>query len=398
MEVNLDQSLDDAIEGLRNKQKEYERQRTKEAIVEESRTQQWLQSVRNMDAEVTEDIFQSNSRAASKLAMFPSSPSRGGSKNLAFAGSLIGRGQSHLGELSESSAMPRQVSKTSFLERRKDSKLTIRTASKASALSRSEQLSERADDELSSAPSTRESTPKFKKPPIVYGATERMVEVCSLAKRLHMPVDTLQAACKIFEKHADVDAGMPLMSAELSTDNFMGVLGDLCTCGTIESLSPEYIEQAFATADRDGGGTIDLEEFAVWYSSHSFDEELSLTAQQLEDREVSRKLGIDLDSLDKYKRAFAEYDVDGGGSIDKDEFEGIVSQLLKIPAGQALPPERLDAFWREADADGGGDIDFEEFCVFYQKYFESEEGEESDPLGAYYKSYRQNCAAVKFEH
>lgn len=214
--------------------------------------------------------------------------------------------------------------------------------------------------------------------------TDRQMAIRKLAQELHIPYATLKAACGIFDKYAQ-DGYEIKQKARLSMTDFMKVLDDLCMAGSSADLPEEYVEKACKTADRDNGGDIDLEEYAIWYATHCFDEELALTAEELAMRKLSRSLGVSVVEVEKYKKVFTQYDTDGSGQIDYAEFTQIIVQVLKVPEGHELPKERIDTFWSEADTDGSGEVEFEEFVTFYVKYFEKCL---DDPLAGYYRGFR----------
>ena len=66
---------------------------------------------------------------------------------------------------------------------------------------------------------------------------------------------------------------------------------------------------------------------------------------------------LDCDNVDRkvLRRAFKDLDVDGGGTLDKDEVKPLISAVSK---GDDATIDRLI---KEADVDGDGLIDFEEF-------------------------------------
>jgi Ca2+-binding EF-hand superfamily protein len=59
--------------------------------------------------------------------------------------------------------------------------------------------------------------------------------------------------------------------------------------------------------------------------------------------------------------AFAVFDTDGSGSIDRKELKRLMKKL-----GQALTEGELDAMMDEVDANGDGEISFEEFKALMQ--------------------------------
>lgn len=59
--------------------------------------------------------------------------------------------------------------------------------------------------------------------------------------------------------------------------------------------------------------------------------------------------------------AFAVFDTDGSGSIDRKELKRLMKKL-----GQALSEAELDAMMSEVDENGDGEISFEEFKALMQ--------------------------------
>ena len=59
---------------------------------------------------------------------------------------------------------------------------------------------------------------------------------------------------------------------------------------------------------------------------------------------------------DKVLDAFNQFDTDGSGELDKDEFEAAVKML-----GFQLTPNKFTSLWNAVDSDGGGEVTIEEF-------------------------------------
>ena len=73
--------------------------------------------------------------------------------------------------------------------------------------------------------------------------------------------------------------------------------------------------------------------------------------------------------IENIKKRFDEFDLDGSGEIEYDEFQLIICKLLKVSNMDEIPPDRLHQLWRMVDADGSGSVDVEEFIVWYGQYF-----------------------------
>lgn len=68
------------------------------------------------------------------------------------------------------------------------------------------------------------------------------------------------------------------------------------------------------------------------------------------------------EQISEYREAFALFDTDGSGTIDKDELRALFQSLGKHPT-----EEQLDAMIAKADVDGDGFISFGEFCRMMSK-------------------------------
>merc|ERR1712151_143669 len=123
-----------------------------------------------------------------------------------------------------------------------------------------------------------------------------------------------------------------------------------------------------------GSGSLDFEEFALWYSTCGFREDLLCSEEQIELRAIAKRHDIDLYDIEKYKKAFEVWDVDKNGLIEYSEFVQLLVSVLKIPSLLDIPASRVKQFWFEADSDSSGSINFEEFLCFYCKYFSTTPG------------------------
>lgn len=88
------------------------------------------------------------------------------------------------------------------------------------------------------------------------------------------------------------------------------------------------------SVDDNGDNEIDFEEFLV------------LMKSRVGERDPEKEL----------RDAFAVFDSDGSGSIDRKELKRLMKKL-----GQALTEAELDAMMDEVDTNGDGEISFEEF-------------------------------------
>jgi len=66
------------------------------------------------------------------------------------------------------------------------------------------------------------------------------------------------------------------------------------------------------------------------------------------------------EDLLSYKRQFAAFDADGGGSVDEHELGAMLAKM-----GAEVPTAQLKELIAEVDVDGNGEMDFDEFLSMF---------------------------------
>jgi len=110
-------------------------------------------------------------------------------------------------------------------------------------------------------------------------------------------------------------------------------------------------------------------EFVNWYASHAFDETLWLSSDKLITRLIAKGLGVSILDVERMKVKFDKFDTDCSGSIEFDEFDHLLRDVLQVPKDLHLSPDRVRFFWGDINPDGDEGIDFVEFLGWYRKYF-----------------------------
>lgn len=116
-------------------------------------------------------------------------------------------------------------------------------------------------------------------------------------------------------------------------------------------LSPPQVEEICKEVDKDGSGEIEFDEFAAMWVV------LARRNKIINPREYMTG-----DQITSYFKIFTMFDTSGDGSIEKEELDNLFRRL-----GIVLKKEQLDALVKQYDVDGSGEFDFDEFCVMMIK-------------------------------
>eukprot|EP00930_Biecheleria_cincta_P056312 TRINITY_DN42458_c0_g1_i1.p1 TRINITY_DN42458_c0_g1~~TRINITY_DN42458_c0_g1_i1.p1 ORF type:complete len:371 (+),score=73.94 TRINITY_DN42458_c0_g1_i1:96-1208(+) len=150
------------------------------------------------------------------------------------------------------------------------------------------------------------------------------------------------------------------------------------------------LDEGYRTLDA-ATGPIDLDLFFEWVRENMFGVFAPLMAdpQKRESDDIVRKLAkryeISPVLVDKIKKKFDSFDMDGNNAIDFEEFGPMIAKLLGVRSKSDLPLDRLLRFWQELDQDDNGAVNFEEFTEWYVKYFSLEKGNQI--IESFYSSF-----------
>jgi hypothetical protein len=150
----------------------------------------------------------------------------------------------------------------------------------------------------------------------------------------------------------------------------------------------------------------DCDQFMQWYTANMFSEMFKDVAPQDEMMKdaLSKRYGLDITQIDKIKKKFDGFDVDGSGEIDHDEFIGMLVFILRAKSAEDIAEDRRERFWKELDLDGSGAVDFPEFINWYMKYFSPNDdemdlskggGDKGGPIDEFYKSFNPTAQRHK---
>ena len=148
--------------------------------------------------------------------------------------------------------------------------------------------------------------------------------VPELSHRVGLPQQVAKEAAHLFQRFAEIPKGGTIFDGKLQISQLTQVLVALCDVSDASELDKKFTDRAFRAADRDSGGFIDIEEFAIWYSSFCFAEEVTVRPQVRQTRELARQMGLEIWAIEKFRVAFDKYDADGSGEIEFDEFSDMV--------------------------------------------------------------------------
>lgn len=186
--------------------------------------------------------------------------------------------------------------------------------------------------------------------------------------------------------------------AALSKDTFSSVLAKVAG---VTKISPDMFSSAWRAMNRaekcrraPEGLLIPwesaLDAFVEWYVPNIFQREKSASIDT-DTHEIANESGIPVFLVEKVRRRFEHFDVDGNHRLDYPEFKEMCAQLMNAKEKGDIAEPRLKRWFKEADTDGSGAVSFNEFVVWYVKYFNPDsEGKNAldvGPIGLFYGSY-----------
>jgi calmodulin len=121
-------------------------------------------------------------------------------------------------------------------------------------------------------------------------------------------------------------------------------------------LTAVEIADLFKRIDSDGNGEIEFDEFAQIMSEPARVCSRGRAPRATPRPPPGRRMQKD-EWLESMRAAFASFDKDGSGSISVEELREVLVENL----GQQVSDDELDRLVKLADANGDGEIDFDEF-------------------------------------
>jgi Ca2+-binding EF-hand superfamily protein len=217
-------------------------------------------------------------------------------------------------------------------------------------------------------------------------------EASRLAKKYHLDLYETKYILKLFVE-ADANGSGGLDKAE-----FEGVIRKLFEVPASAEEHKGMVDKAWEQMMRTKDSTTaegNAEAFVEWYTQNMFSKMVAATMnagdpKASESYDLAKKFDITPPEVDKIKKRFKEFDLDGSGKIDYNEFMQMLCFVLRAKNPTDVSEDRAQRFWQEIDVDGSGEIEFEEFCGWFVKYFNPNEVEmdmSRGPVEKFYDSF-----------
>jgi len=210
-----------------------------------------------------------------------------------------------------------------------------------------------------------------------------------LARELFMNIDDVMLVKSVFENY-DVDR-----SGAIDSPEFHKAVEELVHLqGSDQEMDDHKLrimtENHWNSVAGDRG-TLSFEEFARWYRSYGFSEDLLLTSEERWLRRLAKKQGVSPECVTQIKVIFDTYDKDRSGTVDMEEFKQILYMAMKVPRHVGLPMTRVQYFWSQINVDSSGTVTFEAFLSWWMKNFDdsSTQGMKHMPFEDYYRHIRR---------
>jgi len=152
-----------------------------------------------------------------------------------------------------------------------------------------------------------------------------------------------------------------------------------CQLDTSDEVSPHLLYNHMQSADGDGDGCINFEEYLVWSMQTTFLEEMLITdPEERQFRHFIRERGMNMWDVDHVRAIFDSFDDDKSNSIELDEFKNIMAKLMHVKAVSDIPQPEMKRYWRDADPQMSGHLSFKEFLIWYVKFTDPKDTDHHD--------------------
>merc|ERR1719316_2341439 len=115
------------------------------------------------------------------------------------------------------------------------------------------------------------------------------------------------------------------------------------------NMKPFQIDAIVREYDLDGSGEVDFEEFMVMM--------IKLLGRRVRCDLINYREYLTEDKIEMYEEFFRQADTSGDGRLGHEEVEAMIKKV-----GMTLTKEQLDEIIREVDKDNSGEIEFDEYC------------------------------------
>lgn len=224
-------------------------------------------------------------------------------------------------------------------------------------------------------PTTAASNSSYRPMSVAKKRPERWDSATSLTKVSH---DVKQSFAWVRQAYQEYVRCLPLASAisgQLTVDDFKTYYRKEMN---LTSDSEKVLRAAVASAF-EGEPSIGFPAWVIWYTTYAFVENFVATsAEESELRSLAKFHSIEITEVQRIKQKFKQFDTDGSGYIEENEFTSVLCSLLKVSKDD-IPRDRLHRAWLQAQGsncqvtkctsshDGGG-LNLERFLIWYKKY------------------------------
>mmetsp|Transcript_44548 Transcript_44548/g.80055 ORF Transcript_44548/g.80055 Transcript_44548/m.80055 type:complete len:681 (+) Transcript_44548:60-2102(+) len=158
----------------------------------------------------------------------------------------------------------------------------------------------------------------------------------------------------------------------LSFEEFENVIRKQCSIPEGEEVPEHLMLKQWKEIDKDGSNSVDFVEYFQWTLRSGWKEDLMVpNSSDRELRQLARDNGVTIVEVEKLKRMFDAFDVDGSGFIDQEEFKAVLCQAMGVKDPSEVSQNQLQRYWKEADSSNSGELGLQEFMIWYINVYQS---------------------------